>query len=293
MTAHATGRELGAFLRSRRGRVKPGEAGVREYGRRRVAGLRREELAELAGVSVSYYTRIEQGQARGVSASVLDALAWALRLDEDERAHLRRLACPDRERVVPSREQVRESVRTLVMAMEVPAVVLGRGMDVLAWNALAHALIGPHLAFSAPGSAATRPNWARLVFCDPQARERFADRTRDRRDVVGQLRFAAGRYPADPRIAEVVGELSAASREFVRLWDSHHVADRRPSVVVFRHPVLGEVELHHEAMRSPAAPDQLVVTFHAAPDTPHEAALGRLKRSLTRHPDEHPERATA
>jgi transcriptional regulator with XRE-family HTH domain len=192
------GQELGEFLRSRRARLRPEDVGVTTYGgRRRVPGLRREELAQLAGVSVAYYTRLEQGQSPNASDAVLEAIAQVLALDEDEWAHLHRLARPEpRRRRRPRPERLRPEVRRMIDSFgDVPALVLGRRCDVLAWNPMAHALIAGHLAADAPVTPEDRPNAARLVFLDPHTRELYADWRRKCRDTVADLRRLTALYP--------------------------------------------------------------------------------------------------
>lgn len=188
---------LGAFLQARRARLRPEDVGLRDLGpRRRVAGLRREELAQLAGVSVSYYARLEQGQSRGASAEVLDAIARALLLDDHEREHLDRLAgaarhAPRLRR--PRPEKLADETRDLLRAVDgVPAIVLGRRTDVLAWNTLGHALLAGHLDFLGPDAPARRLNMSRMLFLDPHCQELYADWKRKARAVVGNLRIAVG-----------------------------------------------------------------------------------------------------
>jgi transcriptional regulator with XRE-family HTH domain len=208
-------KDLSEFLRTRRARIKPGDVGLSTFGRRRVPGLRREELAALAGVSVDYYVRLEQGRDVHPSTGVLDAIARALQLDEAEREHLHRLARrrPARPRK-PSPERVRPGVRQVLDALsDAPAFVLGRRMDVLAWNALAAALICDFGRLE----PADR-NMVRLTFLDESARELYPDFDRVAFETVGYLRLAAGRYPDDPLLAALVGELAVKSETFRKLW---------------------------------------------------------------------------
>jgi len=256
--------------------VRPEDVGL-PAGRRRVNGLRREELASLAGVSASYYTRLEQGHGGHASASVLDAVARVLGLDDDERAHLRRLAGPaPRAVAAPGAEEVRPGLRSLVHAMGVPAAVLGRSTDMLAWNRLAHAVFAAHVPFEAPEAAATRPNWARMLFLDARSRELFVDWPGTARDLVGRLRVTASRHPRDARLAAHVDGLRAESAEFDRLWCAHPVQEAARGTARLRHPLVGELVLFDEVLRAPGADDQLLVTFHAEPGSPSEAALRRL-----------------
>lgn len=257
-----------------------------DYGeRRRVPGLRREELAQLAGVSAGYYTRLEQGQSPNASDSVLDAIARVLRLDDDERAHLYALTRP-----VPSArrrvwsERLRPGVRAMIEAFaNVPALVLGRRTDVLAWNGTAHALLAGHLDFGAPERAADRPNWARLFFLDPHVRELFTDWERKARDTVADLRLIAGRYPDDLRLAELIGELTMRSPDFAGLWSAQSVRGCASHTREYRHPVVGALTLSDELMRLPDE-GQRVVVFTPEPGSSSEAALRLLSDlSAERH----------
>jgi transcriptional regulator with XRE-family HTH domain len=282
--------DLSDFLRSRRSRLSPEDAGVRTYGeRRRVPGLRREELAQLAGVSVAYYTRLEQGLSRNASDGVLDALARALRLDADETAHLRALARSYRAAATPRPrpERVRPNVQTMLAALgDVPAVLIGYRNDVLAWNPMGHALLCGHLPYAAPDQASTRPNMVRLVFCDPHMRELYADWKAKAQDAVGSLRLASGQHPGDPRLASLIGELSVASPEFARLWARHTVRQCRATVRGFRHPLVGSLTLSEEAMELNQDEGQRLALFSAEPGTPSEAGL-RLLAGLTAEAEQH------
>jgi transcriptional regulator with XRE-family HTH domain len=280
--------ELGDFLRSRRSRLSPQDAGVRAYGeRRRVPGLRREELAQLAGVSVAYYTRLEQGLSKNASDGVLDALARTLRLDADETAHLNALAHPPREaaragtRPRPRQERARPGVRTMLAALgDTPAILTGYRNDVLAWNPMGHALLFGHLPFDAPGQPGTRPNTFRLVFCDPHTRELYADWKTKARHAVADLRLISGRYPGDPHIAALIGELSVTSQEFARLWAAHPVRQCHATARSFRHPLVGTLTLNSEAMDLAHDTGQRLFIYTAEPHSPSEAAL-RLLAGLT------------
>ncbi|MFI6765089.1 helix-turn-helix transcriptional regulator [Streptomyces sp. NPDC050355] len=272
--------ELGNFLRSRRARLQPEEVGLVSYGaRRRVPGLRREELAQLAGVSVAYYTRLEQGQSHNASEGVLDALARALRLTADERAHLCALARPTRARRRPAvrHDRVRPGVRRLLTAMaDVPAVALGPRFEILAWNRLGHALIAGHLDFDSPGRPLDRPNAQRLLFLDPHTRELYRDRDEEVRRAVSALRVAAGQYPDDPQLTELIGELSMKSTEFSGLWSRHAVGNCTFGTKRFHHPLVGDLELDFEMMQTPDGSGQGVLMYTAAEGSPSEAALRLL-----------------
>jgi hypothetical protein len=159
---------------------------------------------------------------------------------------------------------------------DVPAAVLGRRMDLLAWNALGNGLFAPHVPLEAPDDPATRPNWARLLFLDPRCRAVFLDWPGTARDLVGRLRASASRHPHDPVIAELVGNLSAASPEFDRMWLAHPVFERPLGTARLCHPEVGELELRDEVLRSTEEPDQLLITFHAEPGTAGERALQTL-----------------
>jgi transcriptional regulator with XRE-family HTH domain len=280
--------ELGDFLRSRRSRLSPEDAGVQTYGeRRRVPGLRREELAQLAGVSVAYYTRLEQGLSKNASDGVLAALARTLRLDADETAHMDALAHPPRaaaragSRPRPRQERVRPSVQTMLAALgDAPAVLVGYRNDVLAWNPMGHALLFGHLPFDAPGRPATRPNTFRLVFGDPHMRELYADWKKKAQDAVADLRLISGRYPGDPQLTSLIGELSVSSQEFARLWAAHPVRQCRAAVRGFRHPLVGALTLNSEAMEIVQDAGQRLFIYTAEPGSPSEAGL-RLLAALT------------
>ncbi|MFI7062627.1 helix-turn-helix domain-containing protein [Kribbella sp. NPDC050124] len=268
--------ELTEFLRSRRARLKPEDVGLtRVGGRRRVAGLRREELAQLAGISVDYYVRLEQGRTQNVSAEVLDAVAGVLRLDHHERNYLRNLARPSRPRSTVRQEQVRPGVRRLVeMADSSPAYVVGRTLDVLAWNRLACAL------FTDFGRLpVAERNWARLIFLDEDMRTLFADWSGKARDTLAHLRVNAGQHPDDPEIAALVGELSVKNEAFRRWWADHEVRERSHGRKTFNHPQVGQLTLDFESLRLPDDPDQTVIIYTVEPDSPSETALHHLNRA--------------
>ncbi|WP_206503032.1 helix-turn-helix transcriptional regulator [Streptomyces chrestomyceticus] len=272
--------ELGNFLRTRRARLQPEDVGLVSYGaRRRVPGLRREELAQLAGVSVAYYTRLEQGQSHNASDGVLDALARALRLSPDERAHLRDLARPARTRRRPAvrPDKARPGTLQLLAALgDVPAVALGRRFEVLAWNPSGHALIAGHLDFDSPGRPLDRPNTQRLLFLDPHTRELYPDREAETRRAVAALRMAAGQHPDDQQLAGLIGELSMKSAEFSALWTRHAVSNCSFGVKSFHHPLVGAMELDFEMLQTPDASGQGLLMFTARAGSPSEAALRLL-----------------
>ncbi|MFE2289374.1 helix-turn-helix transcriptional regulator [Streptomyces sp. NPDC059443] len=268
--------ELGEFLRSRRARLRPEDVGLPDYGRhRRVPGLRREELAQLAGVSVAYYTRMEQGHGQNVSAEVLDAIARALRLDGTEREHLSHLAGPQprKRRQSQRAQQVRPELRTLLDAMDgVPAYLVGRRQDVIGWNRLAAAVFGDFGALPAQ-----ERNLVRLVFLDPATADLYADWECRACEVVSNLRVYAGQYPDDERLTALVGELSVKNEEFRQLWAAHTVADNKiHGVKRLRHPLVGALSLSFETLALPGDPAMFLVTYHAPPGSPSADALRLL-----------------
>ncbi|MEU0404233.1 helix-turn-helix transcriptional regulator [Streptomyces sp. NPDC006197] len=270
--------ELSEFLRSRRARLKPQDVGLPEFGRhRRVPGLRREELAQLAGVSVAYYTRLEQGNGRNVSMEVLDSIARALRLSDTERAHLTHLAKPTvkkRQRAAIARPQrIRPGLQHLLDAMDgLPAFVLGRRGDILAWNRMARALMGDFAAWEP-----AERNMARMIFLDPNARDLYVDWECKAVEVVSALRLYAGCYPDDKELLSLVGELSVRSEEFRSLWAAHTVTDKGHGTKRIRHPLVGEMTLSYESLKVAGDdPDLMVITYHAEPGTPSADALRLL-----------------
>ncbi|MER6219751.1 helix-turn-helix domain-containing protein [Streptomyces sp. 900105755] len=267
--------ELSEFLRTRRARLRPSDVGLPDFGRhRRVPGLRREELAQLAGVSVAYYTRLEQGNGRNVSAEVLDSIARALRLTDAEHAHLTHLAKGKQHKKKASArpQQVRASLGQLLESMEnVPAYIVGRRSEILAWNRMAAALFGDWAELPV-----AERNWARLTFLRPDYRELFAEWEQKAIDIVCQLRMDAGCYPDDPRLSALVGELSVKSEEFRRLWATHDVKEKSYGVKRMHHPLVGELSLNYESFRMPGDQDQALVTYHAELGSPSAEALRLL-----------------
>ncbi|AEY91322.1 DNA-binding protein [Streptomyces hygroscopicus subsp. jinggangensis 5008] len=267
--------ELSEFLRSRRARLKPEDVGLAAFGRhRRVPGLRREELAQLAGVSVAYYTRLEQGNGRNVSAEVLGSIARALRLTDAEHAHLTHLAKPKAHKKKPAarQQQVRGALRQLLDTMEgVPAYVVGRRSEILAWNRMAVALFGDWGELP-PGER----NWARLVFLRPAYRELFVDWEQKAIDIVCALRMDAGCDPDDARLSVLVGELSVKSEEFRRLWATHDVKEKSHGVKQLHHPLVGDLALNFESFRLTDGSEQSLVTYHADPGSPSADSLRLL-----------------
>ncbi|GAA4299390.1 helix-turn-helix transcriptional regulator [Streptomyces venetus] len=266
--------ELSEFLRTRRARLKPEDVGLPDFGRRRVPGLRREELAQLAGVSVAYYTRLEQGNGNNVSAEVLDAIARALRLSDAEHAHLTHLAKPKQHKKKPvaRSQQVRPTLRHLLDSIDsVPAYIVGRRSDVLAWNRMAAALFGDWAELPP-----AERNWARLVFLRPDYRDLFVEWDQKAKDMVGYLRMDAGCHPDDPQLSALVGELSVKSEDFRRLWAAHDVKEKSYGVKRMRHPLVGELTLSFETFRLVDDAEQSLITYHAEPGAPSAEALRLL-----------------
>jgi len=264
------GGALGEFLRARRQQVGPEELGLPAGGSRRVAGLRREEVALLAGVSTDYYVRLEQGRERNPSAQVVDALARGLALDDDAVAHLHRLARPEpvRRRRARRREQVSPNLLRLMDGWpDTPALVLGRCLDVLAHNTLGQALFAGHTHSG---------DLIRLVFLDPDAREFYPEWERVAVNTVGGLRAAAGIDPDDPQLIDTVGELSVKSADFRRLWAHHDIRQKTHETKRFRHRLVGELKLSYEALTVNSAPGQQLIVYQAEPGSPSEAALALL-----------------
>ncbi|BAJ33250.1 MULTISPECIES: helix-turn-helix transcriptional regulator [Kitasatospora] len=261
--------DLAGFLRTRRARVDPATAGIPTDGRRRVAGLRREEVAHLSGVSVDYYVRLEQGRATQPSEQVLDALARVLGLDGTERAHLHRLARQPRRRAKAPGGRIRpELLRVLDLVQGAPAIIMDHRMDVLAGNRLAGLLYGrPELAGL---------NTARHIFLEEGERGLYAGWESCTRDVVGHLRLAAGKYPDDPGLASLIGELAMGSERFRRLWARADVRARTHGSKAYRHPLVGLLELHQENFALPDGSGAELLVLSAAPGSPAEDGLRLL-----------------
>lgn len=266
------------FLISRRERISPAQAGLPAYGgsNRRVKGLRREEVALLAGVSIDYYVRMERGNLTGASEAVLDGIASALQLDDAERAHLFDLAraaqpAPPRQRRRKT-SGVTDGIQQILDATtEAPAWVRNARHDMLAANLLARALYAPVLADP------RRPaNNARFVYLDPAAREFFADWERAADDIAAMLRSEAGRNPHDKQLVELIGELSTRSEEFRSRWAAHNVRFHRTGRKCIHHPVVGTLDLNFEAMEFPAHPGLTLLAYTAAAGTPTADSLKML-----------------
>jgi transcriptional regulator with XRE-family HTH domain len=268
--------EIRDFLVSRRARITPEQAGLTAYGaNRRVPGLRREEAAMLAGISVEYYTRLERGSARGVSGDVLEGLARALQLDDAERTHLFdlvRAASARRPPRRPSRERVRPTVQRILDAIgDLPAYVRNERLDVLSANRLGAALYSELFADPA------RPvNIARFVFLNPRATDFFCDWGAIANDAVAILRTEAGRDPYDRRLTDLVGELSTRSEEFRVRWAAHNVKLHCNYVKTLHHPIVGDLTVSYESMQLSADPGQRILIYTAEPNSPSQDALNLL-----------------
>jgi transcriptional regulator with XRE-family HTH domain len=267
--------DIAEFLTSRRARVTPEQVGLPTFGPRRVKGLRREEVASLAGVSVEYYKRLERGNVAGASDGVLEALAQALRLDDAERAHLFDLAraanpvAPKRRRAAPQR--VRPAVLRIVESMSAPAIVRNTHLDYLTANPLGRALYAP--VFESREQPA---NSARFTFLDPVARELYPDWERAAKDLVAHLRSLAGSNPYDKNLSDLVGELSTRSHEFRTWWAAHNVRYHQTGTKRLRHPVVGALELSYEVLELPADDGMTIATYSAEPGSRSAEALDLL-----------------
>lgn len=270
MSGQRDSNQLGEFLKARRSEVGPREAGLPETGaRRRVRGLRREEVALLASISTDYYTRLEQGR-RQASAPVLQALAEILRLSDEERAYMFELAGkatarPPRRTVQKTYPQLRRVLDELTTS---PALVMGRRMDILDWNPMAAALLTDFSRIPEKNR-----NYAWLIFSDPAMRELHADWEHTARACVAMLRMEAGRDPEDQRMATLIGELSMRDDGFRRWWGDHRVADRSRGSKVLRHPLVGDLTLDWDALACVGDPDQQLVVWTAEPGTPSHDGL--------------------
>ncbi|MGW1057843.1 helix-turn-helix transcriptional regulator [Micromonospora rubida] len=267
---------LGAFLAARRARLNPDEVGMVSTGTRRVAGLRREEVAVLAGVSVDYYTRLEQGRERNPSPAVLDAIARALDLGPEAREHLFRLAdSPVGVAPAPARPQVTRGLRELLDAWpDTPAIVMNHRLDLLARNALADAF---YCDF------ASADNYARMTFLDPAGRMFFADWERSAQASVANLRLALGRDPHDRPALQLVAELTERAPEFRSLWERNDVRGKTHEAKTFRHNAVGDLTLSYHAFDVRGAADQQLIVYQAEPNSRSAEALKLLGLLSTVH----------
>ncbi|HEX8105771.1 MAG TPA: helix-turn-helix transcriptional regulator [Solirubrobacteraceae bacterium] len=268
--------ELSEFLVSRRAKITPERAGLRSYGRRQVPGLRREEVASLAGVSAAYYRRLERGDVSGVSDGVLEVLADALQLDDAERAHLFDLAraarpISTRRTRRASTQKVRPVVQRIVDSISAPATLSNMRGDYLTANTLGRALYAPLFE-----SAEQPPNAARFTFLDPQAQEFFPDWEKNAKDLVANLRAEAGRNPHDRALTDLVGELSTRSEPFRKWWAAHNVRNHQTGRKRLNHPSVGELELEYEVMELTADSGLRLAVFSAEPASRSAQALDLL-----------------
>ncbi|WP_020137881.1 helix-turn-helix transcriptional regulator [Streptomyces sp. 351MFTsu5.1] len=267
--------DLGDFLRSRRARIRPEDVGLPSYGRRRVPGLRREEVAQLAGVSVDYYIRLEQGRGPSVSDAVLDSIARVLRLDETERTYLHTVARPPKKerdgRRRSARPGIRAGIRLLLDSMDrTPAFVLGPAMEALAWNDLGDALHG----FSR--LPADRRNIVRHLFLEPEARDLYPDWATVAAQCVATLRLSAGTHADHRELRDLVGELSLKSEDFRRLWADHQVRACMYGTKRLLHPVAGPLTLSYESLTLPETPEHTLVVYTPEPGSETAERLALL-----------------
>lgn len=281
--------EIKEFLTSRRASLTPQQAGLPAYGRRRVPGLRRTEVAQLAGISVEYYSRIERGDLRGASGQILDAIARALRLSEEERTHLEDLARAagpgSRRRRPPAVTAVRPNVQRILDSMTSPAFVVNTRGDILATNTLGRALYAPMID-ATPGNT---PNHGRFTFLDPRSRQFWGDWERAADDIVALLHAQAGRDPYDKDLTDLIGELSTRSEDFRVRWAHHVVRQYHQGGKSIHHPVVGTLHLNYETLDLPA--DGLILfAYSTEPGSASEDALRLLANWALGHysqPAEH------
>jgi transcriptional regulator with XRE-family HTH domain len=271
-----TANDVREFLTTRRARITPQQAGLPDFNvRRRVPGLRREEVALLAGMSVEYYVRLERGNVKGVSEPVLESLVRALQLDDAERNHLYDLvraandgATPRMRRAAPAR-QVTETLQQLLDAMkDVPAFVQNGRLDVLAINSLGRSLFSE--MFEQPKSP---PNFARYVFLDPRAEDFYRDWKTVATQTVALLRAEAGRSPTSRQLSDLVGELSTRSQPFRTLWAAHDVREHSTGIKNIVHPVVGALDINYEAMQLSPERGLQLIAYSAPAGSPAADAL--------------------
>jgi transcriptional regulator with XRE-family HTH domain len=270
--------ELGVFLRARRAELSPSDVDLPEGGRqRRVAGLRREEVAQLAAISIDYYTRLEQGRIQP-SAPVLASLARVLRLTDDQRAYMSELVgAPTRSRR-RTKQKVKPYLKRILSHIDAPAIVMTPIHDVLAWNPLAAALMVDF------GEVPERErNFVYLLFTDPRLRSLYPEWEELARAVVSYLRMDAARKPDDPRLAELVGDLSVRDAQFRQWWAGTTVATKRRGSRRYTHPIVGEIVLEWDALTSDAEPDQQIVVYVPETGSRSEAAVRELAVWASKH----------
>jgi transcriptional regulator with XRE-family HTH domain len=268
--------DLAAFLRTRRHRLQPHDVGLPQAGRRRTPGLRRQEVAQLAGMSVDYYIRLEQARGPHPSRQILAALARALMLTSDEREYLYRVAGESPPPAASPSREVTPGLRNLIDSLtETPAYVVDAKYDVLAWNTLATHFIGDLSGFPEPDR-----NMIRWIFRLPRSAAPWssADAVRFTRSTVADLRASYARYPADPGLRELVTELLGASPQFAEMWEAHEVESRRPLIKHVDHPLAGPLEFECQVLYVQEG-GQRLITYCAAPGSPTQAAFRRLART--------------
>ncbi|MDR6508368.1 helix-turn-helix transcriptional regulator [Arthrobacter oryzae] len=286
MTTAANIRE---FLITRRSRLSPADAGLPDFGgRRRVPGLRREEVALLAGMSVEYYVRLERGNASGISDAILDGISRALKLDDAEHAHLYDLARAanqgartPRRKPASRTQQIRAGTQRLLDAMTFPAIIQNGRMDVVATNTLGRAL------FSEMYVHPQEPvNFARFLFLDPRGRATYRDWNDSAEQIVALLRAESGRVPADRALRGLIGELADGSSEFAALWEAHDVRVHLAGIKLIHHPDVGDLDLSYEAMQLITDPGLQFIGFTAEPGSASDHALRLLGSLAARAPEE-------
>jgi transcriptional regulator with XRE-family HTH domain len=277
---------LALFLRGKRSALAPEETPLAGFGvRRRVAGLRREEVAQLSGVSAAYYTRLEQGHSRRASDEVLLALARALQLSVTETEYLldlgrgsRPVASTDN-----SLEQVSAAALALLAAVsDRPAVILGRRNDILAWNALGHALIAPHVDADAPADPVSRPSMPRMLFLDPDTRAMYRDWSDEASDYVAYLRFVSGKFPDDTRLTQMIGELCVRDEAFAVLWASGRVGECVAGTKRLEHPTAGRIQVDFQLWAQSDRPEQRLEIYELRNDA--DGARTRALRDAVTQP---------
>ena len=292
--------EIREFLSTRRARITPQEAGLPEYGheRRRVTGLRREEVALLAGVSPQYYTRLERGDAPGISESIIDGVANALQLDDAERTHLLHLLHTagatrgPRRRTLAAQLRVRPTIQRLVDSMfNTPAVVLNGRLEIVTANVLGRALFAP--VYAETRNESGLPSNARFVFLASQAKVFFREWDTVANDTVAILRAEAGRDPYDRALSDLVGQLSTRSEDFRRRWAAHDVRLHATGIKLFHHPVVGDLDLPYESLPFAPGSSTSLVAYTPDPQSPSHDTLALLASwAATSKPDaDPPERA--
>ena len=267
--------DIAEFLATRRAKLTPEQVGLPSYGQRRVAGLRREEVAALAGVSADYYRRLERGQVTGVSEQVLEALARALKLDDAERTHLfdliRATSPVARRRARPAGRRIRPIVQRLLDQIEAPALVASTHGDLLAANTLGRALYAP--VFDSREQPAS---FARFTFLDPAAADFYPDWPQLASELVAALRSQAGRTPYDRALHDLIGELSTRSHEFRTRWAAHDVRFHRTGRKRLHHPVVGDLDLSYETLSLDADDGLSMSLYTAEAGSPSQQALDML-----------------